>query len=134
MPFTYSEEARAEAIGKVIVGLRKGTPLTVICSEDGMPTDTCIRLWSEKDDDLAYAIAHAREVGHDQIAMDGMKIVDDLSEDASSRKVRAWYRLQLLAKWDPKRYGDMMKLADADGGKLPALQVAFVSQATDDGG
>lgn len=41
------------------------------------------------------------------------------ANDASRDKARAWVRLQLLAKWDPKRYGERLQHADADGGKLP---------------
>lgn len=102
----YTPEQRAVAIQAVVAGLRAGTPLTVICSADGMPNDDTVRDWAERDPELSRAIARAREVGHDAIAMDGMRIVDDVSEDPASRRVRADYRLKLLAKWDPKRYGD----------------------------
>lgn len=40
-----------------------------------------------------------------------MEIVDILEEDPASRRVRAETRLKLLAKWDPKRYGDKLELA-----------------------
>lgn len=102
----YSDDQRAVIVEKVIAGLRKGTPLTVICSEDGMPCDDTVRAWADQDQDIARAIARAREVGFDAIAQDGLRIVDDVNEDPASRRVRAEYRLKLLAKWDPKRYGD----------------------------
>jgi hypothetical protein len=114
----YTVEQRAVAIETVLNGLRNGTPLTVLCSADGMPNDDTIRNWAETDPDLKRAIARARERGFDAIAMDGMTIVDNTEEDPASRRVRADYRLKLLAKWDPKRYGEMLKLADNDGGKL----------------
>lgn len=131
MPAEYSAERRAEIIEAVLSGLRQGTPLSVICSAEGMPCDDTIRNWADGDAEIARAIARAREVGFDAIAMDGLRIVDDKDEDPASRRVRADYRLKLLAKWDPKRYGEatLMKMAGADGqGPVQtALAVTFVN-------
>lgn len=118
MPFTFTEDARKQAVQSVLEGLANGTPLTVICRADGMPCDDTIRKWADADPELARAIARAREAGHDQIALDAMRIVDDTTEDPASRRVRADTRLKLLAKWDPKRYGEMIKHAGHDGGAL----------------
>jgi hypothetical protein len=115
MPKTYSQEQRKSAIVKALTGLRVGTPLTVICSEDGMPCDDTIRNWAEEDAELGREIARAREAGFDQIAMDALGIADAVDEDPASRRVRTDVRLKLLAKWDPKRYGDLVKLSGADG-------------------
>lgn len=114
----YSPEARQKVIQRVIEGLRAGTPLTVICSVEGMPCDDTIRVWAEADPEIARAIARARETGFDVIAMDGLVIADDTTEDPASRRVRTEYRLKLLAKWDPKRYGEMLKHANADGSNI----------------
>lgn len=135
MPFTYSEEARAQALDTVIKGLREGTPLTVICSAENMPSDDSVRVWAQQDEDIARAIARARETGFDKIAMDALDIADDNSRDTvkgrdgqeiadtewiSRSRLRVDTRLKLLAKWDPKRYGEatMLKHADADGNNL----------------
>lgn len=147
MPFTYSPEARQTAVQRVLEGLRSGTPLTVICSAEGMPSDWTVRSWADQDPELAHDIARARETGFDKIAMDAIAIADETSNDTvmtetgerpnsewiTRSRLRVDTRLKLLAKWDPKRYGDMIKHADADGGKLPALQVAFVTSPTDEG-
>ena len=131
----YTPEQREVIIAKVLEGLAKGTPLTVICREDGMPDDDTIRVWRDNDPDLDKAIARARDTGFDAIAQDAMNIVDEkpsmiitTSETGSSERIdpghvawaknRAWTRLQLLAKWDPKRYGEMIKHAGSDGGAL----------------
>lgn len=106
MSHRYTADERATAIAKVLEGLRAGTPLTIICDEDGMPHDNRIRVWADEDPTLAGDIARAREAGFDAIAKKGLDIVDDLTEDPASRRVRSDYRLKLLAKWDPKRYGD----------------------------
>lgn len=114
----YTEEQRADIISKVITGLSKGIPLTVICSEDGMPCDDTVRNWAEADEQLSRAIARAREAGWDALAYEGLTIVDDKTEDPASRRVRADYRLKLLAKWDPKRYGERLALAGDAGAPL----------------
>lgn len=129
----YTSDQRKQALQAVVEGLRKGTPLTVICSAEGMPCDDTIRDWAEADPDIARDIARARETGFDQIALDALSIADDTANDTRKGKdgdeqantewitrsrLRVETRLKLLAKWDPKRYGDMMKLGDADGGNL----------------
>ena len=109
-----------EIIDRVLDGLRSGTPLTVICREEGMPDDDTIRRWAEKDDDLLRAIARARDTGHDVIAMEALAIADDAANDTiktehgdkpnsewiTRSRLRVDTRLKLLAKWNPKRYGD----------------------------
>lgn len=122
----YTSEQREAAIATVVAGLRKGTPLTVICSAEGMPNDDTVRDWANADAEIERAIARAREVGFDAIALDGMKIVDDVDEDPASRRVRSEYRLKLLAKWDPKRYGDKTLVGSDPDNPLPAgVSVSF---------
>jgi hypothetical protein len=128
---TYSTEQREWAIGQVVTGLRKGTPLTVICGAEGMPGYTTIWEWSKADEALSEAIARARDEGFDQIALDALSIADEDPERMATevgdkvdpgfvqhQKNRVETRLKLLAKWDPKRYGEMIKHAGADGGPM----------------
>jgi hypothetical protein len=142
----FSPEQRADIIRKVIEGLRAGTPLTVICSADGMPCDDTVRNWADEDPQVARDIARARETGFDTIATEVMSIIDTAPErvitnsgegrtesriDSASvqwAKNRAETRLKLLAKWDPKRYGEatLMKHADPDGNALPSISVTLV--------
>lgn len=119
-----------EVVQRVIDGLRKGTPLTIICEPDDMPCDDTVRNWADHDENLSRAIARAREVGFDRIALDALAIADEVSDKDSIEtqhgeipnkewlmrsKLRVETRLKLLAKWDPKRYGEMIKHAGADG-------------------
>lgn len=81
--------------------------------------------WVREDEALRVAYAEAREVGADVIADDALGIIDADPERivqldaegkvASSRidsaavawaKNRAEFRLKLLAKWSPNKYGD----------------------------
>ncbi len=122
MPETYSAGERADIQRRIINGLQKGQTLADLCREDGMPDRVTIYRWRDEDDDFAQRIARARDAGFDAIAEDGLRIVDDLAEDPASRRVRSEYRLKLLAKWDPKRYGDLLKLGGDERTPLKVIQ------------
>jgi hypothetical protein len=57
--------------------------------------------------------------GH-EIADECIEIADDKAEDPASRRVRVETRLKLLAKWNPKMYGERTQTAitGADGGPV----------------
>ena len=123
MPTKRHDDVEAEILRRI----SEGEPLATICRSDPkrFPHPTTWGDWVAADETLAFAYARAREVGFDAIAAEGLTIVDDVDEDPASRRVRADYRLKLLAKWDPKRYGDAMlhKHADADGEKIKLDEV-----------
>lgn len=136
---------------KIIDGLSNGTPLTVICRGEAMPSDGTVRSWMDADPAFSAAIARAREVGFDVIAMDALAIIDEEPErvititegERSSERIdsagvqraknRAELRLKLLAKWDPKRYGDKLDLVSTDGSlsQKPTEIVFLAPQVTD---
>ena len=106
-----------------------------------MPDDNTVRDWMGREDigeSVSGAIARAREAGEDAIvqqAMDeidrdpvliptqfGMKVDPG---DVALRKLRFEGRFKLLSKWNPKRWGDKVQLADADGNKLPESRVTL---------
>lgn len=135
MPFTYTPKQREKAVKAVIAGLSKGTPLTVICSAEGMPNDDTVRDWAEADDEIRRAIARARETGFDQIAMDALAIADHTADDTvkgengderpnsewiTRSRLRVETRLKLLAKWDPKRYGEKQLIGSDPENPLPS--------------
>lgn len=100
----------------------------------------------ESDKELSADIARAREAGFDRIAMDALAIADAADNDTISTeqgerpnsewitrsRLRVETRLKLLAKWDPKRYGDAMlhKHADAEGEKIKHDEVAMITRLT----
>lgn len=119
-----------ELIDTICERLSKGEPLAVICREEGMPEDRTIRRWCEDREDVKSAIAQARETGEDVIAAQVLEIIDAPPErvatmhgdqidsgDVSNRRMRAEYRLKLLAKWNPKRWGEKVDLT-TQGDKL----------------
>lgn len=84
--------------------------------------------WMDKDESFARRFARAREVGHDVIAEECLAIIDEdpefvATENGSHRdgahiswlKNRAEMRLKLLAKWNPKKYGDKVDLNHGGG-------------------
>lgn len=140
MSESYSTEERAEIERRVIEGLSKGIPLAVLCREEGMPDRVTIYRWRDDDEVLAQRIARAREAGFDAIAEEAMEIADDGRNDWVMRygededenvgwrlngehvqrsKLRIETRLKLLAKWDPKRYGDKTLVGSDPENPLP---------------
>lgn len=121
MPETYAPDRRAEIMGIVVASLGEGKPLAEICREPGMPDRVTIYRWRDEDAEFAQHIARAREAGFDAIAEDCLDIADETGRDTKYGKdgqespdgewiarsrLRVETRLKLLAKWDPKRYGD----------------------------
>ena len=107
--------------------LSEGIPLREICRQEGFPAWRTVYDWMARDPDLSTAIAHARDVGYDAIAEDCLRIADTQligeeiteTEDEEGkkisikkvdmlghRKLQIETRLKLLAKFNPKKYGD----------------------------
>lgn len=112
-PSTYSEDIAAEIVKRI----SEGEPLAQICRDEHMPGVSTVYDWMKRRGDLSGAIARAREAGFDVIATDCLKIADDPEGDPQRDKLRVDTRLKLLAKWDPKRYGEAVQLkhSDAEG-------------------
>ena len=104
------EAVPQEAAEAVIAWIAQGKTLREFCRQPGMPCRQTIDNWKDKDNDFASRIARARETGHDEIADECIEIIDTAT-DANLGKARVWTRLQLLAKWDPKKYGERTVLA-----------------------
>ena len=114
---------------KICEQLSDGISLREICRQDGMPPWQTVYSWMERDVSLVEAIARAREIGYDALAEECLKIADDgtndyvegergpqlNSEHIQRSKLRIETRLKLLAKWNPKKYGERVQVAgDAD--------------------
>jgi hypothetical protein len=120
-PSKYTEELAAEMVER----LSNGEPLRQICRDDHMPAWSKVYEWTAKNRKLAEAIADARALGQDAIAEDTLQIIDQLPHQIVDDKGVARYdsayvqwaknrvelRLKLLAKWNPKRYGDKVQVA-----------------------
>jgi hypothetical protein len=138
-PFTKDE--RNYFVQKVIEGLEKGIPLAVTCREVGVSTDA-IYDWESEDESIKRRIARARDMGHDHLAQEALEIADDSKHDTISTehgekmdaewvarsKLRVETRLKLLAKWNPRKYGDRIDVTSG-GEKLEASDGLSLQQA-----
>jgi hypothetical protein len=115
-----------ELVSTICERLAKGEPLAAICRDEGYPHPTTVRDWMAAREDVSLAIARAREDGEDFLAADCLNIADDNGNDrrylpdgrevvdtdvVQRAKLRIETRLKLLAKWNPKKYGDRIELA-----------------------
>ena len=124
-PSTYSV-ARAKT---VLDQIACGVTLAEICRQPGMPGYTTVWEWKNAHPEFAEAYARAREVGFDVLAEGCLAIADDGTNDymqeatgdgaaayrlngehVQRSKLRIWTRLELLKRWDPKRYGELTKI------------------------
>jgi hypothetical protein len=124
-----------EIAQKMCEMLADGIPLREICRQDGFPAWQTVYDWMYRDDalgdagvGLSRAIARAREVGYEALAEECLRIADNpqwgqkqiMTDQGTSttvedmlghRKLQIETRLKLLAKWNPKKYGDRVALA-----------------------
>ena len=139
-PSLYTSEIAAEIAAR----LCKGEPMASICRDEAMPGVTTVWEWQKNNPAFSETIARAREVGFDVIAAECLDIADDRSGDAQlvgregeerevcntefvqRARLRIDTRLKLLAKWDPKRYGD--KVAVGGDPDAPPIQHATTVQ------
>lgn len=103
----------------LVEGISEGVPLRQLCRENGF-SKSAVYVWMAEDAAFAGRIACARAQGYDAIADETMEIADDLHDEPASRKVRIETRLKLLAKWDPKRYGDKVLMGSDPENPLPS--------------
>lgn len=81
-----------------------GRPLTAWCREHRVGRSTVYR-WVASDPEFAEQLASARQIGKQAIEDQILEIVDNEGGehgDVYERKLKAWGRLQLLERWDPK--------------------------------
>ena len=105
--------------------LSKGEPLAAICRDRGMPNVRTVSHWKEGKPGFSAHYAVARDEGFDAIAADCLNIADTplvgkrvktnkdgtetvIEDMLGHRKLQIETRLKLLAKWDPKRYGEKL--------------------------
>jgi hypothetical protein len=113
-PCLYTEAIADEILERI----GKGEPLAVICRDEHLPARATVFNWIMARPEFAEHYTKARELGFDAIAAECLEIADDKTDDPSSRRVRTDVRLKLLAKWDPKRYGDKLDVNAAGVGEI----------------
>lgn len=110
---------RPEIADEVVQWVSEGKTLRDYCRQPGKPNRRTIDEWRARDREFAQRMWRARDDGYDVIAEEALSIADqpsDHEDDVQHRKLQIWARLQLLAKWDPRRYGDKVQIGgDATG-------------------
>lgn len=106
--------------------IAQGETLSAICRGEGMPSKRTFDRWCTADPELAKLKAEAREAGEEAIADDCLSIADEREGKAimadgqevavvfdptavQRNKLRIWTRLELLKKWNPKKWGDKVQ-------------------------
>jgi hypothetical protein len=137
-PSTFDEAIAAEICER----LAEGEPLRAICREEGMPPWRTVYGWMESNEDFSARIARGRVIGQEAILEDTLLIANEpqegirrevsetgvktISEDMlGHRKLQIETRLKLLAKWNPKKYGEKLstELTGANGGPLQVVRL-----------
>lgn len=108
--------------------LSNGETLEDICRSAHMPATRTVYLWTETHESFAADFARARTRGFDALAAEALRIANTPVEGVEyitkadggveerrgdmlgHRKLQIETRLKLLAKWDPKRYGEKLAL------------------------
>lgn len=115
----------------IIKWISQGKTLRDYCRQKDCPSNQIVYKWLDESKEFSERFARARLDGYDAIAQETLAIADDGQNDWMERlgedgkpvgwklngehvqrsKLRIETRLKLLAKWDPKRYGEAMKLS-----------------------
>ena len=122
---------------QIVNWISDGKTLQDFCRQEGMPAFRTIYNWQAADKDFDADIARAREIGHDSIAEEALRIADNIQigrkvvthsggdedDDAMTvteedmlghRKLQIDTRMRLLRAWHPKKYGDKTIMAGDD--------------------
>jgi hypothetical protein len=133
-PYPNKEQIKDE----LVLWISNGKTLREFCRQDGMPNFSVMYDWEAEDKDFAQRIAHARLKGHDVIAEECAALSDTeplaVFDEAGNkrydpgsiawRKMQIETRLKLLAKWNPRKYGDKTILAGDDAAPV-VMEVSF---------
>lgn len=119
-PVTILDTVSPEFAESILQWISDGKTLREWCRLPGHPHWTVVVRYLERDKDFQARYRQARIAGMDAIAEDTISMVDEYPEKIQGdridpgwvqwRRIQIEQRLKLLAKWDPKRYGDKVGL------------------------
>jgi hypothetical protein len=127
----------------IIDWISSGKTLREFCRQDGTPSHDAVYDHEKTSDDFKQRIARARETGEDVIAQECLEIADNGINDwvetkfgpqvnkevVLRSKLRVDTRLKLLAKWNPRKYGDRTVLAGDPDNPLTVSLAETIAEA-----
>lgn len=124
-PKTEALKNKIEILEEVFVWIAQGKTLRDYCRQEGKPSFHAIYDWLNANEEAKRRFVRAREDGADAIAEEALDILDTFpmqtekggmdSAHVAWLRNRAEFRLKLLAKWFPQRYGDKVNLQHEGG-------------------
>jgi hypothetical protein len=139
-----------ELVAEICERMSQGEPLAAICRDEHMPGYWCVRDWEETVEGVKSAIARAREAGEDFLAAECLTIANTPCEGIETeeieegrvktkkgdmlghRKLQIETRLKLLAKWNPRKWGDRMEHSGSLVTTPPVINVTVQPPTPDD--
>jgi hypothetical protein len=109
-------------VDAVLAAVANGKPLEHVCRDNGITVQTWHN-WRRADEALDIAHGRAREDGFDVIAANTRETArgfGDSTADVQRDKLIIDTDLKLLAKWDPRRYGDKQLVGSDPDNPLPS--------------
>ncbi len=129
----YSQDEKRSILENLLKHVSDGGTVRGFCREEGMPVNSVVYDWIEEEG-YSERFARARLKGFDAMADECIEIAARPSPttmnggtdsgDVQHRKLQIETRLKLLARWDPKRYGDRVDVnhsGKVDGAGAPDL-------------
>ena len=133
----------ADYLPEIHAWIESGKTLRAYCRQDGKPSYSLAYNWLEADAEQAARFGRARKLGEKVISEECLEIADNTqigevvtqkadgsveiktADMIEHRKLRIETRLKLLAKWNPKDWGDRTTLAgDPDAPLILADRIA----------
>lgn len=127
---------RAKWVPLICERLAGGDPLAEICREIGIPRRT-VNQWRQDDPSIDEQFLDARDDGYDSIAVRSRKTIRGKKADEGGESTGDIVRdkaivdldLKLLAKWDPRRYGDKQQVELSGGIEVKKIERVIVDPA-----
>ena len=119
----------AKFLPEIHAWIESGKTLRAYCRQDGKPSYSIAYDWLEADVEQATRFGRARKLGEKVLSEECLEIADNTqigeivtqkadgsveiktADMIEHRKLRIETRLKLLAKWNPKEWGDRTTLA-----------------------
>ena len=135
----YPTKRSDEIVQEILERMSNGEPMAQICRDKKMPHPSTWADWCLADQALSIAHTRARDAGHDAIAArlrETARGTGESTGDVARDKLIIDTDLKLLAKWDPKRYGDKLQTEHSGSltinAELEAKKLAEAIKAADD--